>query len=95
MIPPSAPSRLPSPFLCNSAASGALIVGGMAIASRVAAAVAYIGALGGVALAVALGAPHDEVANGLWGYNASLGATAVLYAAPLPTSRACSARPRV
>ena len=64
-------------FLCNSAVTGALIVGGMAVASRVAAAVAYLGALGGVALAVGLGASHAEVAAGLWGYNASLGATAV------------------
>lgn len=49
--------------------SGALILGGMAISSRIAATAAYVGALLAVLLALAMGVGHDAIAAGLWGYS--------------------------
>jgi urea transporter len=65
-------------FLCQSATSGALILAGMAVSSRIAAIAAYAGALCGVAVALALGAPLGQIGAGLWGYNATLGAANVM-----------------
>ena len=65
-------------FLCNSAISGALILAGALCCSRILALSLYGGALAGVLTALALGAPVDEVEHGLWGYDASLGAAAVI-----------------
>lgn len=65
-------------FLCDSATSGALVLAGMAVSSRIAALAAYVGALCGVAVALALGAPVGQIASGLWGYNACLGAANVI-----------------
>ena len=65
-------------FLCHSAYSGALIIAGTTFCSRILAISLYGGALAGVIIALALGAPVDEVGRGLWGYDASLGAAAVM-----------------
>ena len=65
-------------FLCQSATSGALILAGMAVSSRIAALAAFIGALAGVLIAMALGAPLAQIEAGLWGYNACLGAANVM-----------------
>lgn len=65
-------------FLCESAVSGALIIVGVFLCSRILALSLYGGALAGVLIALALGAPLNEVEMGLWGYNASLGAAAVM-----------------
>ena len=65
-------------FLCESMTSGALILGGMAVSSRIAAAGAYAGALLANMLALGLGADETAIAAGLWGYSSSLTAIAVL-----------------
>ena len=65
-------------FLCESALSGALILAGVIFCSRILALSLYGGALAGVLIALALGAPVAEVEKGLWGYDASLGAAAVM-----------------
>ena len=65
-------------FLCQSVVSGALIVGGMAVSSRIAAAAAFAGASLGTLLAFSLGAPTEQVHAGLWGYNSCLTVTAAL-----------------
>ena len=65
-------------FLCNSAWSGALILAGTVFNSRILAIALYCGALAGVLIALLLGAPTVEIESGLWGYNASLGAAAVM-----------------
>lgn len=65
-------------FLCESALSGALIIAGVIFCSRILALSLYAGALSGVLIALALGAPVAEVEKGLWGYDASLGAAAVM-----------------
>jgi hypothetical protein len=65
-------------FLCDSASSGALVLSGMAISSRIAAATAYSGALAGTLLALVLGADKSAITHGLWGYNSALTAVAAL-----------------
>ena len=64
-------------FLCESAVSGALIIAGVFFCSRIGAFALWGGALAGVLIALALGAPVEAVGAGLWGYDASLGAAAV------------------
>lgn len=76
-------------FLCQSAISGALILAGMAISSRIAAMAAYAGALSGVVMALGLGAPVAQIGAGLWGYNACLGAANVIIFCQ-PTRTACA-----
>ena len=79
-------------LLCESALSGALILAGMALSSRIAAVAAYAGALGGSALALALGVDSAAIGHGLWGYNSCLTATAVLtFFAPSVASGAVGA----
>ena len=65
-------------FVCQSAASGALVLCGMALSSRIAAVAALAGALLGTAMAHGLGVPAAQVAAGLGGYNSSLTAVATL-----------------
>lgn len=65
-------------FVCQSAVSGALILCGMLISSRIAAVAAFVGAFLGVAMAYGVGAPAAQIADGLWGYNSSLTAIAAL-----------------
>lgn len=65
-------------FLCESSLSGALIIAGVIFCSRILALSLYGGALAGVLIALTLGAPVVEVEKGLWGYDASLGAAAVM-----------------
>jgi len=64
-------------FLCESSVSGALILSGMFISSRIAAASAFSGALLANVLATALGVASSEIRQGLWGYSSSLTAVAV------------------
>ena len=75
-------------FLCESAISGALILGGMAVSSRIAACAAYAGALGGSALALVLGVDHAAIGHGLWGYNSCLTAVAV-FTFYVPSCKGC------
>ena len=56
-------------FLCQSEVSGGLILAAMAVSSRIAAVAAYLGACLAVVLALAMGASHDTIAAGLWGYS--------------------------
>ena len=65
-------------FLCQSWVSGAWILAGVIFCSRILALSLYAGALAGVLIALALGAPVNEVEAGLWGYDSSLGAAAVM-----------------
>ena len=65
-------------FLCQSALAGALILAGMALSSRIAALAPSLGALLAVLLALGLGASHDAIAAGLWGYSSSLTAIAAV-----------------
>ena len=65
-------------FLCDSIVCGALIIGAMAISSRIAACAAYAGALSGSALALALGVETAQIGHGLWGYNSCLTAIVVV-----------------
>ena len=65
-------------FLCDSVVCGALIIGAMAISSRIAACAAYAGALSGSALALALGVETAQIGHGLWGYNSCLTAIVVV-----------------
>ena len=72
-------------FLCESHTSGGLILAAMALSSRIAACAAYAGALGGCALAVALGVESAQIGHGLWGYNSCLTAVAtVVFFVPSP-----------
>ena len=63
-------------FVCESAISGTLILLGMFVSSRISACAAYIGALGGTLLALALGVDPIQIGHGLWGYNSCLTAIA-------------------
>lgn len=76
-------------FVVQSETAGALVLGAVALSSRIAACAAYGGALWGVTLASVLGAPAGQVGAGLWGYNACLGALAVV-TFEYPTAGACS-----
>ena len=72
-------------FLCESHTSGGLILAAMALSSRIAACAAYAGALGGCALALALGVESAQIGHGLWGYNSCLTAVAtVVFFVPSP-----------
>lgn len=76
-------------FLCESPASGALILAGMAVSSRIAALAAFVGPVLGNALALALGADRGAIGRGLWGYNSSLTCVATLTFFAL-SSRGCA-----
>jgi len=65
-------------FVCESTTSGALILGGVAVSSRIAAAAAFLGALVENLLAMAIGVDAAQVAAGLWGYNGALCGIATL-----------------
>ena len=75
-------------FLCESATAGALILGGMAISSRIAALAAFVGSIMSSALALALGIDHAAIGAGLWGYNATLTAIAV-FTFYVPSLKGC------
>ena len=64
-------------FLCDSAISGALILAGMAVSSRIAALSAFVGSLASSAMALALGIDRTSIGHGLWGYNSTLTAIVV------------------
>ena len=75
-------------FLCESATAGALILGGMAISSRIAALAAFGGSLMSSVLALALGIDRTAIGAGLWGYNATLTAIAV-FTFYVPSLKGC------
>jgi urea transporter len=56
-------------FFANDVVSGALIVAGIAVASRIAAVFALIGSAVGMLTGLALGASGIAIWNGLWGFN--------------------------
>ncbi|GMU62077.1 MAG: hypothetical protein AMXMBFR34_38400 [Myxococcaceae bacterium] len=72
-------------FVQDHLASAALVLAGLLLASRRAAAAAVLGALGGTAVGAALGAGEAALRTGLFGYNSAL--TAVALVALLPSSR--------
>ncbi|MCC6337112.1 MAG: urea transporter [Myxococcales bacterium] len=72
-------------FVQDHLASAALVLAGLLLASRRAAAAAVLGALGGTAVGAALGAGEPALRTGLFGYNSAL--TAVALVALLPSSR--------
>jgi urea transporter len=65
-------------FLADNIASGALVLAGIAVCSRISAIAAFLGSALGAATALATGVPGSQVALGMFGFNASLSATAML-----------------
>jgi len=64
-------------FFANGIASGIIIIVGIAIASRIAAAFALIGSTVGMLTGLAVGASGVAIYNGLWGFNSFDAALAV------------------
>jgi urea transporter len=64
-------------FFANSIVSGIIIVAGIAVASRIAAAFALVGSATGMLTGLALGANGVAIYNGLWGFNSFDAALAV------------------
>jgi urea transporter len=64
-------------FFANSIVSGILILVGIAVASRIAAAFALVGSTVGMLTGLALGANGVAIYNGLWGFNSFDAALAV------------------
>lgn len=64
-------------FVVNDALSGAALLGAIGLYSPACAAHTLLGSCVGVATAVACGAPHTEIAMGLWGFNPALASLAV------------------
>jgi urea transporter len=64
-------------FLADSAVAGALILAGIAICSRIAAAFALVGSIVGMLTALAVGADGYAIYHGLWGFNPVLCAMAI------------------
>jgi urea transporter len=56
-------------FFANSVVSGIIIVAGLAVCSRIAAAFALIGSAVGMLTGLAVGADGVAIYNGLWGFN--------------------------
>ncbi|CAJ1964070.1 unnamed protein product [Cylindrotheca closterium] len=65
-------------YLANNIASGALILAAIAVCSRISAVAAILGSALGAAIALATGVPAPQVAQGMYGFNASLSVTAML-----------------
>ena len=64
-------------FFANSIVSGIIIVAGIAVASRIAAAFALVGSTAGMLTGLALGANGVAIYNGLWGFNSFDAALAI------------------
>lgn len=64
-------------FLADSVVAGALIVAGMAVCSRIAAAFALLGSIAGFLTALAVRVDGFDVYHGLWGFNSVLSAVAI------------------
>jgi urea transporter len=64
-------------FVVESAISGALILAGIAVYSKEAAAHTLLGSTIGVATGVAMGADPSAITAGLWGFNPALTSLAV------------------
>lgn len=64
-------------FLVNDAVSGSLVVAGLAVSSRRAAAMAVLGSVVGVLVGLSLGASESQLRQGLWGFNPCLTALAL------------------
>ena len=64
-------------FFANSVVSGIIIIVGLAVCSRIAAAFALVGSAVGMATGLALGANGVAIYNGLWGFNSFDAALAV------------------
>jgi len=62
-------------FLADNPASGGLILIGILFCSRISGLFAVIGSLVGASVAYGLGVDPTQIVNGLWGYNAVLGAS--------------------
>ncbi|WP_269504512.1 urea transporter [Burkholderia sp. IMCC1007] len=77
-LAPALLSGIAQTTFAQGAWSGALIVAGIAVASRRAAALALAGALASTALLVALGASGGTFADGLLGFNGALAALALM-----------------
>lgn len=64
-------------FVVENAVSGALVLGGIAVYSKEAAAHTLLGSSIGVATGVAMGADPSAITAGLWGFNPALTSLAV------------------
>jgi urea transporter len=64
-------------FFANSIAAGIIIIAGIAVASRIAAAFALVGSATGMLTGLALGANGVAIYNGLWGFNSMDAALAI------------------
>ena len=64
-------------FVVENAISGALILGGIAVYSKEAAAHTFLGSSIGVATGVVMGADPSAITAGLWGFNPALTSLAV------------------
>lgn len=64
-------------FFANSVVSGLIIVAGLAVCSRIAAAFALVGSAAGMATGLAVGANGVAIYNGLWGFNSFDAALAI------------------
>ena len=64
-------------WFANSVVSGIIIIVGIAVCSRIAAAFALVGSAAGMATGLALGANGVAIYNGLWGFNSFDAALAV------------------
>ena len=81
-------------FFANSVVSGIIIIVGLAVCSRIAAAFALVGSAVGMATGLAVGANGVAIYNGLWGFNsfdAALAIGGVFFV--LAGGRACSLSP--
>jgi urea transporter len=65
-------------YLANEISSGILILAGIAVCSRIGALAAFGGSMLGAGTALAMGVPVQAVEQGMFGFNASLSATAML-----------------
>ena len=66
-------------YLANNIISGFLVLLGIAICSRIGAIAAFVGSALGAAGALWTGVPGSVVANGMYGFNASLAFTAMFF----------------
>lgn len=64
-------------FLADSVWVGIVILVAMAVCSRLAALLALLGSVIGEVTGIVVGAPHDAVVHGLWGYNGYVTAVAI------------------
>lgn len=82
--PPSSPTLVAAlftgvsqVFLVNDVVAGVLIVAGLAVVSRRAAAMAMVGSLVGLLVGLGLGASESDLGRGLWGFSPCLTALAL------------------